>query len=129
MWHSGSRLLAMPHAMATHFRGNMSTTTWSSDAIKMPCMAVFIVETHYDPAHSEERMAARPAHLENLDVMRERGQLANAGPLADGSGAVLIYTVPDRDVLNHLLEADPYPKTAVQVTSVREWKPNYHHHV
>ena len=55
-------------------------------------MAVFIVETHYDPAHSEERMAARPAHLENLDVMRERGQLANAGPLADGSGAVLIYT-------------------------------------
>ena len=69
------------------------------------------------------------AHLENLDVMRERGQLANAGPLADGSGAVLIYTVPDRDVLNHLLEADPYPKTAVQVTSVREWKPNYHHHV
>ena len=45
-------------------------------------MAVFIVETHYDPAHSEERMATRPAHLENLDVMRERGQLANAGPLA-----------------------------------------------
>ena len=92
MWQSGSRLLAMRHAMATHFRGNMSATTWSSDAIKMPCMAVFIVETHYDPAHSEERMAARPAHLENLDVMRERGQLANAGPLADGSGAVLIYT-------------------------------------
>ena len=47
----------------------MSTTTWSSDAIKMPCMAVFIVETHYDPAHSEERMAARPAHLENLDAV------------------------------------------------------------
>ena len=55
-------------------------------------MAVFIVETHYDPAHAEERMAARPAHLENLDRMRERGQLLNAGPLADGSGAVLIYT-------------------------------------
>ena len=56
----------------------------------MPRMAVFIVETHYDPAHSEERMAARPAHLENLDVMRERGQLANA---------CLLYTSPSpRDV-------------------------------
>nr|WP_244173176.1 YciI family protein [Cutibacterium namnetense] len=95
----------------------------------MLCMAVFIVETHYDPAHAEERMAARPAHLENLDRMRERGQLLNAGPLADGSGAVLIYTVPDRGVLERLIEADPYPKTAVQVASVREWEPNYHHHV
>lgn len=91
-------------------------------------MAVFIVETHYDPAHSEERMAARPAHLENLDVMRERGQLVNAGPLADGSGAVLIYTVPDRATLDHLLEHDPYPESAVQVASVREWAPNYHFH-
>ena len=33
-------------------------------------MAVFIVETHYEHDQSEERMAARPPHLENRDVIR-----------------------------------------------------------
>lgn len=88
-------------------------------------MAVFIVETRYDPDHQDERMAARPAHVANLAAMRERGQLVNGGPLADGSGAVLVYTVADRAELDSLLEVDPYPTTAVQVVSVREWKPNF----
>lgn len=88
-------------------------------------MATFIVETHYVPELQDKRLAARPKHLENLDVMRERHQLVNAGPLADGSGALLIYTVGSRRELDRLLEADPYPADAVQVTSVREWKPNF----
>lgn len=88
-------------------------------------MAVFIVETTYVPELSEKRLAARPAHLENLDRMRELKQLVNAGPLSDGSGAVLIYSVPDRTFLDRLLDADPYPKDAVKVASVREWKPNF----
>lgn len=88
-------------------------------------MAVFIVETHYVPQLNDKRLKARPAHLQNLDVMRERRQLVNGGPLADGSGAVLIYTVEDRATLDRLLEADPYPEDAVQVASVREWKPNF----
>lgn len=88
-------------------------------------MAVFIVETHYVPELHDKRLKARPAHLQNLEVMRERRQLVNAGPLADGSGAVLIYTVDDRASLDRLLEADPYPKDAVQVASVREWTPTF----
>lgn len=88
-------------------------------------MAVFIVETHYVPQLNDKRLQARPAHLQNLDAMRERRQLINAGPLTDGSGAVLIYTVEDRAALDRLLEADPYPKDAVQVASVREWRPNF----
>ncbi|MCI1747056.1 MAG: YciI family protein [Acidipropionibacterium sp.] len=88
-------------------------------------MAVFIVETNYDPDLTDKRLAARPAHLQNLDAMRERKQLVNAGPLSDGSGAVLIYSVPNRSALDRLLEADPYPKDAVKVASVREWKPNF----
>lgn len=88
-------------------------------------MAVFIVETTYDPELNDKRLAARPAHLKNLEAMRERGQLVNGGPLSDGSGAVLIYQVDDRKTLDRLLEADPYPKDAVTVSSVRQWKPNF----
>lgn len=88
-------------------------------------MATFIVETHYVPELQDKRLAARPLHLQNLDVMRERHQLVNAGPLADGSGALLIYTVGSRRELDRLLEADPYPADAVQVSAVREWKPNF----
>lgn len=88
-------------------------------------MAVFIVETNYVPELNDKRLAARPAHLQNLDAMRERKQLVNAGPLSDGSGAVLIYSVPNRSALDRLLDADPYPKDAVKVASVREWKPNF----
>lgn len=88
-------------------------------------MAVFIVETHYVADREDERKAARPDHLRNLETMRERRQLINAGPLADGSGAVLVYRVSSRDELDRLLEVDPYPRDAVEVTSVREWKPNF----
>ncbi|AXE37508.1 YciI family protein [Acidipropionibacterium virtanenii] len=88
-------------------------------------MATFIVETHYVPELQDRRLAARPRHLQNLDVMRERHQLVNAGPLADGSGAVLIYSVGSRAELDRLLAADPYPTDAVQVSSIREWKHNY----
>ncbi|WP_130864594.1 YciI family protein [Acidipropionibacterium timonense] len=88
-------------------------------------MAVFIVETHYDPAHESERLAARPRHLEYLEELKERRHLVNAGPLADGSGAVLLFTVDSREALDADLAQDPYPRDAVQVASVREWKPNF----
>ena len=88
-------------------------------------MSAFIVETRYDPAHKEERLAIRPQHQQYLDGLMERHQLANAGPLADGTGAVLVYLAKDRAELDQLMASDPYPADAVRVVSVREWRTNF----
>lgn len=88
-------------------------------------MSAFIVETRYDPAHEEERLAIRPQHLQYLDGLMERHQLANAGPLADGTGAVLVYLAKDRAELDQLMAPDPYPADTVRVVSVREWRTNF----
>jgi hypothetical protein len=46
-----------------------------------------------------------------------------AGPLADDSGAVIVFDVPDRAALNARLAADPHFATPeVAVTAVREWR-------
>jgi uncharacterized protein len=47
-----------------------------------------------------------------------------AGPLADDSGAVIVFDVPDRAMLQQLLDADPYYATpGVTVRQVRQWEP------
>jgi uncharacterized protein len=69
-----------------------------------------------------ERLAARPAHRASLTELHKRGLVLAAGPLADDSGAVIVFDVPDRAALDDLLAADPYFATAgVTVRSVREW--------
>ena len=50
----------------------------------------------------------RPAHRAYLHGLLERGQLAAAGPFADGSGALFIYEADDIDTARALAEADPY---------------------
>ena len=47
-----------------------------------------------------------------------------AGPLADDSGAVVVFDVPDRAALDGPLADDPYFSTAgVEVSEVKEWRP------
>lgn len=71
-----------------------------------------------------ERREARPAHRRLLAGLHERGVVRMAGPLADDSGAVIIFDVPDREALAALLGQDPYLTTpGVTVSSVREWRP------
>jgi uncharacterized protein YciI len=71
-----------------------------------------------------ERREARPAHRRLLATLHERGVVRMAGPLADDSGAVIVFDVPDREALTTLLAQDPYlATTGVTVASVREWRP------
>ncbi|GAA4441770.1 YciI family protein [Phytohabitans houttuyneae] len=71
-----------------------------------------------------ERMAARPAHREHLAGLHARGVVVMAGPLADDSGAVIVFDVAGEAEVGELLTADPYVATAgVSVVSVREWRP------
>ena len=52
--------------------------------------------------------AIRPTHRAYLHRLLDNGQLAAAGPFADGSGALFIYEAGDIDTARGLAEADPY---------------------
>jgi uncharacterized protein YciI len=81
---------------------------------------MWLVELAFDA--NPERLAARPAHRASLTDLHERGLVRAAGPLADDSGAVIVFDVPDRAALDGLLAADPYFSTAgVTIRDVREW--------
>ncbi|GAP51008.1 YciI family protein [Streptomyces azureus] len=83
---------------------------------------MFAVELAFAPA--PERLAARPAHRETLARLHADGHLAAAGPWADDTGALLLFTV-DRARLDEILHEDPYyyRTPGVAVRSVREWTP------
>ena len=72
-----------------------------------------------DPA----RLAARPAHRQQLQELHARGVLLAAGPWDDDSGAILLLET-DQAGARAVLEADPYFTTAgVKVMSIRDWRP------
>lgn len=72
---------------------------------------------------SSQRLAARPAHRDRLVALHAAGRLVLAGPLADDSGALLVFR-GDRAEVSELMAADPYYTTpGVTVVSLREWLP------
>jgi len=83
---------------------------------------MWIVELTFSAA--PERLAARPAHRHRLTTLYGQGVVRMAGPLADDSGAVIVFDVPDRPALDRLLAEDPYLTTpGVSVHRVRQWQP------
>ncbi|MEK2493610.1 YciI family protein [Kitasatospora purpeofusca] len=77
-----------------------------------------------DPVLHAARLGARQAHRDSLAALAADGRLLAAGPLADGSGAVLVFDVSDRSAVEALVQADPYfGLPAVEIVSVREWSP------
>jgi uncharacterized protein YciI len=83
---------------------------------------MWLVELAFDD--SPERLEARPAHREKLDGLKAKGLVRMAGPLADDSGAVLVFDTDDCAELDGPLADDPYFSiTGVVVERVREWRP------
>ncbi|MFV0427413.1 MAG: YciI family protein [Beutenbergiaceae bacterium] len=86
-------------------------------------MTYFAVELLFDQ-DEDFRLATRATHREYLATLVAAGSLLMAGPLADGTGALLTFRVADRAELDALLAADPYfvgEQQAASVISVREW--------
>lgn len=82
---------------------------------------MIVLELAFDDA--PERLAARPAHRDRLLALHASGQLVMAGPLADDSGALLIFR-GDRVEVEELMAADPYFATpGVRLVALREWLP------
>lgn len=70
-------------------------------------MAVFVLELAFDQ-DEEARLAVRPSHREYLKVLFDSGALVMSGPLADDSGALLVYEAPDAGAVEAIVAADPY---------------------
>ena len=80
-----------------------------------------------DAAALDRRMAARPAHLENVKPMVDSGQLVAGGAILDDAGrmigSVSICDFADRAGLDHWLATDPYVTGNVwQKTEVKPFR-------
>lgn len=86
-------------------------------------MPTFVVELAFDK-DEERRLALRPAHREMLKDLHQKGLLLTAGPFADESGALLIFSVDSREQLIQILDEDRYTHEDVLTRkSIREWTP------
>lgn len=65
-----------------------------------------------DPEALERRMKARPGHLENVAVLKKRGEFLLGGAILDDNGkmigSMMVYEFPDRAALDKCLENEPY---------------------
>ena len=69
-----------------------------------------------------DRIALRPQHRERLQALTEQGKIFGAGPWADDSGALVVFTTDSVDEAKELVAADPYFQTSgVSVVGYYDW--------
>jgi uncharacterized protein YciI len=84
-------------------------------------MPTFVREIAMEPA-DERRIAVRPEHRAYVADLFEQGNIRMSGPLADDTGAVIVYVADDLDAATALVQADPYVRDGVvREVSLREW--------
>ncbi len=84
-------------------------------------MPTFVREIAMEPG-DERRLAVRPEHRDYVHDLFARGQIRMSGPLADETGAVLVYAAENLDAARALVDADPYVRAGVvREVSLREW--------
>lgn len=84
-------------------------------------MTTFVREIAMQPG-DERRLAVRPAHRDYVSALFERGQIRMSGPLADETGAFIVYEAADEDEARALIDQDPYTREGVvQEVALREW--------
>ncbi|HVL25622.1 MAG TPA: YciI family protein [Thermomicrobiales bacterium] len=62
---------------------------------------------------AERRQQVRPTHREYLRSILEAGKLHESGPLADDSGAIIVYDVADLSEAQEILANDPFAQEGV----------------
>jgi uncharacterized protein YciI len=68
--------------------------------------------------------AVRPAHRQYLSQLRERGQLAVAGPFTDDSGSLIVYEAESREAAEALIQGDPFNLNGIFISyQMRPWNP------
>ena len=83
-------------------------------------MAYFVLEYAY--GDMEARARARPRHLDYMRGLHAQGRVLMAGPIGQGTGAIVVYEAADEAEVHDLVGRDPYSQEGVLVdVSVREW--------
>ena len=83
-------------------------------------MSFFVLEYRY--ADMDARARVRPDHLTYLQSLLEEGTLVLAGPVGDGSGAMLVLQVASEQEAQQVVASDPYTAAGVGVDHVlRPW--------
>jgi uncharacterized protein YciI len=86
-----------------------------------PTMPTFVREIAMEPG-DERRLAVRPAHRAYVTDLFEQGHIRMSGPLADDTGAVIVYRAASLVEAQALVDADPYVREGVvRDVSLREW--------
>lgn len=80
-------------------------------------MALFTFICTDKPGHLNVRMDTRPAHLDHLNALNEKGILKIAGPFLDGegkpNGSLIIVETDTIEEARALADADPYAKAGL----------------
>jgi uncharacterized protein YciI len=64
----------------------------------------------------------RPTHRAYLTSLKEKGQLAAAGPFTDDSGALIIYEAGSKEEAEKLIKADPFCQNGIFLKwQLRPW--------
>lgn len=83
-------------------------------------MSFFILEYRY--ADMDARARVRPDHLAWLQSLLDDGTLVLAGPVGDGSGAMMVLHVTSEQEARQVVARDPYTVAGVGVDHVlRPW--------
>jgi uncharacterized protein YciI len=83
-------------------------------------MSYFVLEYRY--ADMDARARVRPDHLSYLKSLNERGTVLLAGPVGDGSGAMMVLNADSEDEAAQIVKDDPYTAAGVGVDHVlRPW--------
>ena len=83
-------------------------------------MTYFVLEYRY--ADLDARARVRPDHLAYLTALYEDGTVVLAGPVGDGSGAMMVLQVGSEEEAERVVKNDPYTAAGVGVDHVlRPW--------
>src|SRR5262245_38234905 len=76
----------------------------------------------WNPAKPTREQALWDEHARFVDGLFERGVILQAGPFADGSGALVIVTADSLEAARALYRDDPWAKAEILLTAeVKEW--------
>jgi uncharacterized protein YciI len=83
-------------------------------------MSYFVLEYRYGDLDARARV--RPDHLSYLKSLHEKGTVVLAGPVGDGSGAMVVLNADSEDEAAQIVKDDPYTAAGVGVDHVlRPW--------
>lgn len=83
-------------------------------------MSFFVLEYRY--ADLDARTRIRPDHLAYVQTLFEEGTVVLAGPVGDGSGAMMVLHACSEEDARRVIEGDPYTYAGVSVDHVlRPW--------